>query len=184
MSSQNNSLGYMIVDGAEGQIRGASLVTDARGIPMDFRYTDPIKPSRLERILYGSALDTYLKEELILESLLDAVEIDPQLWICNDSEMLIPLKTVGKVKAVLIEESPHVPLDAVGHIESTADSKVFWIQTEPNGNPLRAEFPEGTRTDEIQQIAGILTDAAKTMNLLEPFTRIQKALSSLGSGGE
>ena len=43
MASTNNSLGYVVVEGAEGQFRGASLVVDARGIPMDFRYTAPIR---------------------------------------------------------------------------------------------------------------------------------------------
>ena len=71
MASANNNLGYVSVEGAEGQFRGASLVVDQRGIPMDFRYTDPIRLSRLERILYGSALDVYLREELILQSLLE-----------------------------------------------------------------------------------------------------------------
>ena len=56
MASANNNLGYVSVEGAEGQFRGASLVVDQRGIPMDFRYTDPIRPSRLERILYGLSL--------------------------------------------------------------------------------------------------------------------------------
>ena len=70
MAGASSSLGYVTVEGAEGQFRGASLVVDLRGIPMDFRYTDPIRPSRLERILYGSALDVYLREELILQSLL------------------------------------------------------------------------------------------------------------------
>ena len=46
MASANNNLGYVSVEGAEGQFRGASLVVDQRGIPMDFRYTDPIRPSR------------------------------------------------------------------------------------------------------------------------------------------
>ncbi|MBQ9581383.1 MAG: hypothetical protein IJR21_03350, partial [Synergistaceae bacterium] len=77
------SLGYMTIDGADGEIRGASLVVDFRGVPMDFRYTDPIRPTKLERILYGNALDVYLREELILQSLLNAVEARPSLWICG-----------------------------------------------------------------------------------------------------
>ena len=184
MAVQNNSLGYIIIDGAEGQIRGASLVTDLRGIPVDFRYTDPIRPTRLERILYGNALDTYLKEELILESLLDSVEVNPQLWVCVDEEILNPLKTNAKVKAVLLNQSNHDPLDAPGHIENTSEANTFLLQADEAGAPLKLKFPTETRPDEMKLSAAILIDAAKTMELLEPLTRIQKALISLASGAD
>ena len=32
----NNAMGYIIIDGTETQIRGAALVTDAKGFPVDF----------------------------------------------------------------------------------------------------------------------------------------------------
>lgn len=179
MASTNNSLGYVVVEGAEGQFRGASLVVDARGIPMDFRYTDPIRPSRLERILYGSALDVYLREELILQSLIGAVETSPSLWICSESDLLVPLKTVGKGRALFLSESAHAPLEAVGTVEPTGEAEVLWVQADSVSAPLRAAFPPGTRADEIKQIVAALVEAAATMELLEPFGRIQKALFSL-----
>lgn len=182
MAVQNNSLGYIVIEGAESQIRGAALVTDIRGIPVDFRYTDPVKPKRLERILYGNALDTYLKEELILESLLDSVEVNPQLWICLDEEILNPLKTNAKVKAVLLSPSNHEPLEAPGHIENTSEANTFLLQADEAGAPLKLKFPSDTRPDEMKLSAAILIDSAKSMDLLEPFSRIQKALMSLATG--
>ena len=182
MASQNNSLGYMIIEGSETMIRGAALVTDSKGFPLDFARTEPLRPDHLARILYGESFGKYAKEKLILESLLDAIEIQPQLWICNDGDLLTPLKTNSRVKAVMLDESPHVPLEAAGHIETTADPGVFLIQVEQNGAPFRAEFPEGTRPDEIQQTAALLADAAASMNILEPFTRLQKALNFLATG--
>ena len=184
MASQNNLLGYIVIQGGEGQLRGITLVTDPRGIPSDFRYTDLIRPKKLERILYGDAFDTYVKQELILESLLEAVNPDPSIWICNDREILTPLHELSKVKTVLLEESPHVPLDAPGSIENTADPGAYLIQAEANGNPLRAEFPEGVRSDEVQQAAAMLTEFAETMTLLEPFTRIQRLMSALAAGAQ
>ena len=175
----NNSLGYIIVEGAEGQFRGASLVVDFRGIPMDFRYTDPIRPSRLERILYGNALDVYLREELILESLLSAVEVKPLAWICREGDLLSPLKSIGKGKALFLAPSNSAPLDAVGNVEPTGESGVYRVQADSVSAPLRVAFPEGAREDEVKQITGLLVEAARTMELLEPFGRIQKALLSL-----
>ena len=184
MASQNNSVGYMVIEGTEGQLRGIALVTDARGIPLDFRYTDLIRPNKLERILYGDSFDTYVKEELILESLIDSMETDPQLWICNDKDILTPLRTISRTKTVLLEDSAHAPLDAAGNIENTSDPRVFLIQTGVNGAPFRAEFSEGARTDEVQQTAAMLTENAKTMALLEPFSRLQRLVSALAAGSD
>ena len=184
MASQNNSLGYMIIEGSEIQIRGGALITDLKGFPIDFSRTDPLRPEQLARILYGDSFGKYAKEKLILESLLDSMEIEPQLWICNDKDILTPLKSKSKIKTVLLEDSAHVPLDSAGHIETTADPGVFFIQASMNGNPLRAEFPDNTRPDEIQQVANILSESSQSMNVLEPFTRLQKALSFLASGAK
>ena len=147
---------------------------------MDFRYTDSIRPTRLERILYGNALDVYLREELILQSLLGAVETKPQLWICNEEDLLVPLKAVSKGKSVLLAASSHAPLEAAGSVEPLGDTDAALIQADAVSAPLRALFPSDARPDEVQQTAGILVEAAKSMELLEPFARIQKALLSLG----
>ena len=181
--ASNNSLGYMVIDGENGQLRGIALVTDARGIPIDFRYTDLIRPKKLERILYGDSWITYFKQEIIPESILDVIE-SPQLWICSDNDLLTPVRTLSKVRTVLLEESPHVPLDAAGTIENLAEPGAFLIQADPHGNPLRAEFPANVRSDEVQQTAALLTEYAQTMSLLEPFGRIQRLMSALAAGNE
>ena len=184
MASQNNLLGYIVIEGGEGQLRGIAIITDNRGIAVDFRYTDLIRPKKLERILYGDSWNTYIKQEVILESIVDAVEETPQLWICNDREILTPLRELSKVKTVLLEESPHVPLDAPGSMENTAEPGAYQIQADPHGNPLRAEFPDGVRSDEVQQVGAMLTEFAETMTLLEPFTRIQRLMSALATGAQ
>jgi len=173
------ALGYIVVDGAEGLFRGASLIVDFRGIPMDFRYTDPIKPTRLERILYGSALEIYLREELILESLFNAIEVKPTLWICREADLLLPIKAVTKSKVLFLAPSSRSPMDEVGNLESTGENGIYWIQADAISAPFRAAFPENTREDDVKQSSNMLVEAAKTMELLEPFGRIQKALSSL-----
>ena len=182
MASQNNTLGYIMVEGSEVQVRGGALVTDIKGFPLDFARTDPLRPEHLARILYGDSFGKYAKEKLVLESLLDSMEIEPQIWICNDDDLLTPLKNNSRILTVLLEESPHVPLDAAGHIEATTDPGVFLIQAAMNGNPLRAEFPDNTRPEEVQMTANILAEAAMSMNILEPFTRLEKALNFLATG--
>ena len=136
-------------------------------------------PSRLERILYGSALDVYLREELILQSLLGAVETTPSLWVCSEGDLLAPLKAAGKGRAIFLAPSAHAPLEAAGAVEPTGEAEVLLIQADSVSAPLRASFSPGTRPDEIKQVVTLLVEAARTMELLEPFGRIEKALLSL-----
>jgi hypothetical protein len=180
VASLSGTLGYIVVEGAEGLFRGASLVVDFRGIPMDFRYTDPIKPSRLEKILYGNALEVYLREELILESLFGAVEVKPTLWFSREPDLLLPIKGITKGKVLFLAPSSRSPMEAAGSMESAGENGVYMIQADSVSAPLRVAFPENTKEDEVKQTAGTLVEAAKTMELLEPFGRIQKALASLG----
>ena len=182
MASQNNSLGYIVIEGTEGQLRGAALVTDIKGVPSDYCYTDPIRPNKQQRILFGDSFAAYVKEKLVLDNILEALDYEPQLWICRDKDILDPLRESSKKITVMLEESPHVPLDAAGIIENTASPGVFLIQADEHGAPLRAEFPEGTRQDEVQMTAAILTENAKTMTILEPFNRLQRLISALAAG--
>lgn len=179
MAQIGNALGYVMVEGEDGQFRGAALVVDMRGIPVDFRYTDPIRPTRLEKILYGNALEVYLREELILQSLMGAVETKPQLWICAEEDLILPLKNISRTKAVCISASVHAPLEAAGSVEPADNADTFFIQADSVSAPLRVTFSAGVRPDEVQQTASVMSDAAATMELLEPFGRIQKALASL-----
>jgi hypothetical protein len=174
------NLGYVLVDGSEGVFRGAVLVTDFRGIPADFRYTDPIKPSRIEKILYGSALDVYLKEELILESIVGAVEVQPTLWICRDSDLLEPLARIAKGKAVLLAPTSRSPLDAPGDMENQNDPGSYLVQTDPVSAPLRISLPlPKSKEEDARSVSVLLVEAAGAMDLLEPFSRMVKALAAL-----
>ena len=175
------NLGYVLVDGTEGVFRGAVLVTDFRGIPADFRYTDPIRPSRIEKILYGSALDVYLKEELILESIVGAVEVQPLLWVCRDSDLLEPLSRIAKAKTVLLAPTSRSPLDATGDMEKQNDPGSYLVQADSVSAPLRLSLPlPKAKEEEARAVSSILVEAAATMDLLEPFSRMGKALVALG----
>ena len=68
---------------------------------------------------------------------------------------------------------------SVGDVEPTSEAKILMVQADSVSVPLRVSFPPGTRPDEIKQVTALLVEAAKTMELLEPFGRIGKALLSL-----
>ena len=53
-------------DFADGEaIRGGMLVTDAQTKPLEFRCTDPVRPTSLQKVLYGKMLENHVLVTLI-----------------------------------------------------------------------------------------------------------------------
>ena len=177
-SSGNVLLGYIYEEHAQDVYRGALLVTDSRGIPRDFRYTEPIRPSRLEKVLYGSALGAYLLEEVILGALVDALSVSPVLWLCERKSLFLPLYKKSKIPTLLLHQGGHAPLDHVGEIQPQTQDNIFLVQLYALSDALRIEVPEG-EIAKIEQHVGLLREVAETMDIMEPFGRIASALSAV-----
>ncbi|MDR3254624.1 MAG: hypothetical protein LBT31_03530 [Synergistaceae bacterium] len=178
MAEKKLLLGYLTVEAKDNYFRGAALVTDGRGIPVDFRYTEPVRPTRLERILYGGALDIYLREEVILENLLSAIETKPVLWLVDDVELIRPVQKLAKLPALMLEPTQRSPLETSGKYESTAEEDVFIFQADNISAPMRMSLSE-ENVSKVGQIVETLTAAAEDMELMEPFSRIAKAFEAV-----
>lgn len=178
MNKEKQLLGYLTVDARENFFRGAALVTDTRGIPTDFRYTEPVRPTRLERILYGGALDIYLREEVILENLIKAIETKPALWVVDHEILISPVQKLSKLPALAMESTQRSPLDHAGQVEPTVEQGVFSFQADGISAPMRITVsPECA--SKISQLTALLASAAEEMELLEPFARIARALEAI-----
>ena len=171
-------LGYLLVEDREGVFEGAALVVDTRGIPLDFRYTEPVRPTRLERILYGSALDVYLREDVLLKNLVESVEAKPTLWILRDRDLIRAARRHAKVAAVCLESTSASPLDQVGILEPQGDRTTFLLQADPISAPFRLAVTED-QLSQTQKISADLVAAAEEMELGEPYSRMGKALESI-----
>jgi hypothetical protein len=178
MEQGRQLIGYLTVDSHENYLRGAALVTDSRGIPTDFRYTEPVRPTKLERILYGSALDIYLKEDIILDNLISAVETKPALWLLENADLIGPVQKLSKLPAIAVEVSARSPLEQSGQCEPTGEEGVFMLQADNISAPLRLTLaPENAA--RISQFARLLTASAEEMELTEPFSRVSRALDAI-----
>ena len=178
MGSAKQLMGYVMIDSHEDYFRGAALVTDSRGIPTDFRYTEPVRPTKLERILYGNALDIYLREDIILDNLLGAVQTKPIIWILSDEELIEPVQRISKLPALVVASSARSPLEQSGQCEPTSEAGVFMLQADNISAPLRLTVSE-ENVSKILQFAEFLTAVAEDMELIEPFTRMARALEAV-----
>ena len=171
-------IGYVMIDSQEDCFRGAVLVTDSRGLPTDFRYTEPVRPTKLERILYGNALDIYLREDIILDNLLNAVQTKPTVWILSDEELIDPVQRISRLPALVIAGSARAPLEQSGQCEPTSEDGVFMLQADNISAPLKLTVSQ-ENVSKISQFAEFLTSAAEEMELTEPFTRMARALEAV-----
>lgn len=80
-------LAYFMVVREGASFLGGLLLTDESGIPLDFRYTEPITPTKLQSVLYGKALESHLREEVIQKALLKELKGSPDLFILPASDL-------------------------------------------------------------------------------------------------
>src|SRR5438552_17261166 len=72
-------LGYLEFDNS-ASYRGAILVTDDWGKPLEFRCTPPVKPTAVQRTLYGSTLTSHLLVALIEKPLMYSLKEEPAVF--------------------------------------------------------------------------------------------------------
>jgi hypothetical protein len=154
---------------------GAILVTNQIGVPIEFKYTEPVTATRLHKVLYGAALERYLRENVIRDRLAAEVRSDPELYLTRFEERDFLARISGKEMVALERAHPSgadvpEPFTRVREREAVVGLD--------DGPALRLAFatPDGATQ---QQIGQLLQDLARTMDLLEPFERIKSALAML-----
>ena len=152
--------GFLVVRaGGDGTYVGGLMVTDASGLPVDFRYTDPVTPTRLQRALYGNVLDRYLRSEVVLRTLLD--------------------EPIDGFPVALIAPSKADPIGAAG-VRSAEGTGTFLLQADATGHPLRVSLPAGS-PHEAAVVEALVALSAR-MDVLEPIGRVQDALDVIVAG--
>lgn len=157
---------------------GGLLVTDTSGIPLDFRYTEPITPTRLQSILYGKSLEPHLKEEVIQKTLLKELKTPPDLFILSVAELSGGWSGEAKYPVLAVQKSQESPLAKVGDA-FRAGPRDMLIQLAEGAAPLRVMFAASVDPAAQEQAVVKLLEAGYHMDLTEPLERVTAALQSL-----
>lgn len=146
-------IGYLSCpqDGAKGYL-GALLITDERTRPLHFAYTEPIRPTALQRLLYGHTLDEYVKIDVIARTLLTGLSIDPSLLFV-DSPVLLALRRIVRIPVAALSRPPR-----------------------EQGQLATVLYDTGGRTDHADAVGAVVARLEQHVNLLSPFERISEAL--------
>jgi len=108
-------IGYLDVQqfGPAGYL-GGLLVVDDFGLPAEFRHTLALQPTKLQRTLYGDALDRYLRAAVIAVRLLDDLDSKPGVVLTPD-----PILAVGgdALPVAAFERSGVGPIGPAGTLQ-------------------------------------------------------------------
>ncbi len=171
-------LAYFMATKEGASYLGGLLVVDGSGIPMDFRYTEPITPSKLQSILYGKALEPHLKEEVIQRTLLKELKGQPDLLILPAADLAAGLKGEAKCPVLALQKSQEQALPRLGEV-FRVNPRELLLQLAEGAAPLRVIFAAGVEASTQEQVAQKLVEAGWQMDLLEPLERVTAALGSL-----
>jgi hypothetical protein len=133
-------------DGAA--FRGGCLVTDATTRPVEFRVTGPIRPTKLQRMLYGDSLHGYISNDLVGLPIIKTLETRPALLLVRDAEFL--------------------------NLRPLIDIPLLLIDSPAKGKPTFQAHPQ--YTTEADMAGEMLPDAMRDRNLMEPFARVHHGL--------
>ncbi len=154
---------------------GGALVTNQVGVPVEFKYTEPVTTTKLHKILYGASLDRYLHETVIRDRLSREVRAIPDYFIAPYDEKEYLGLIAGK-EMMAVQAFPVGQRESTGPFTRVRDREAI-VELE-DGPTLRIAFM--TSDDALQRgMVTWLQEIARTMDVLEPLERVVNALNVL-----
>lgn len=164
-------LGYVkIAAVGPGAFAGGLMVVDSRGLPLDFKYTEPVTPSKLQAVLYGKALDKHVRQDVIFKHLVDRLDPRPDVLLVDD-EALAGL--LAAVPVLFLVETRIPPLREASALQAAAEGE-YLLQVSETGSPLRFRVPKGEAPERYAEL--LVSVARMGLDPVEPFQRVRGAL--------
>jgi len=176
--AESLKLAYFVAMKEGASYLGGLLLTDTSGIPIDFRYTEPITPTRLQGVLYGKALEPHLKEEVIQRTLLKELKSAPDLFILPPGDMAGGWNGDSRCPALAMQKTQESPLGRVGETFRVSPREVLF-QSGEGGSPLRVIFALAVEPAAQDAAVQKLQEVAYHMDPMEPLERVYAALQTL-----
>jgi hypothetical protein len=165
-------LGFLTVLQEPSGFLGGFLVTNAWGRPLEFRLSTAVQPNRVQQILYGETLHSYICADLIGKTLLDKTSTPVQLLI-TDTEAALDLRLRLALPVVCLAGASKASHDVVGACPPHPSSPPQGGREQDAATRLvaHAQFPDDTATARqmLERLDG-------NLDLTEPFGRIREAI--------
>jgi len=155
---------------------GGLLTVNELGLPTEFHYSDPIRPSKLQLSLYGSTLGRYVMVDVVGKGLLDASQARNAPVVVGHSDLL-GLATKTKRALCKLTTTNLRFLGEVGEIKES-NAEEFAAQLNDVQSPYsfrifdRVNFP-------VDQVLPVFIECAVRFDLLEPMSRVKRTLEAV-----
>ena len=160
----------------DGGYAGGLLVTDERGLPKEFHYSHPIKPTPAQRIIYGAALERYVACDLIGMSLYTALSEQPEAFLVDD-QMSLDVRKGMDVPVLFIRRlGDPMPAGIGGALDLDATVEIG-VDT-PGYAPI-AMTPAAGYSGDSAEVSQRLGNILESLDLIEPFDRVRKAIAQI-----
>lgn len=149
------------------------MLTDVETKPLEFRCTNPIRPTQLQRMLYGDILEQYILVELIGQPLVKTVKDEPNLILVSDFSFL-DLRTKINIPVVQITKEEQI------NVSSNGSETSFQMLNSSSGkfDPIVIRT-HNKFSDDKNKAKEILTEIFNSYDLIEPFSRVSIALEQV-----
>jgi len=156
---------------------GAILITDENSVPLEFRCTHPIKPSEIQKQLYGNMLLPYISLNLCGLPLLKSLNIKPSMLIVQ-KESFLDVRDNNDIPLICIKTSGEImDIQASSDDGNQLFSKIIDLK-ERASTPLKL-YTKNKYKDDLEKNINNLNNILGKINPLEPFERIQKAIDMI-----
>jgi hypothetical protein len=129
-------------------VRGGCLVTDGLTRPLEFRVSGPIRPTSIQKVLYGDTMHEYICNDLVGLPMLNALESSVDMILVRDAEFL--------------------------KLRLQVDRPVLWVRANVDGQYVLQSLPGYEQ--EAESGRDMLPKRLRGRNIMEPFLRIRNAL--------
>jgi len=181
IAPSRKQIGYFCHLRIDEKHMGGILITNQIGVPLEFKYTEPVTATNLHKILYGSVLEKYLHETVIRDRLGREVRTLPNYFITSydEKEFLGP---VADREMVAIQKCNLPPGEISGAFNRIREREAI-IELEEDATFLRLAFSTSDETVQLNIVAW-LQEISRAMDILEPLNRITDALNNICGEGK
>ena len=172
----NTTPGYLTTLYEQGAFLGGIMITSEQGFPIDFKYTEPVVPTKVQRIIYGSVLEQYIRDHVIIRSMVKDIEHRPPFYIVSQHQ-IHDMAGDSELSLVSVQRTQFASLGEKGTVTRAKENECL-LQGWTDTHPLRVVF--GSMAGEQQEaVLKELIHLSRSMDVVEPLERLEKALKTL-----
>lgn len=165
--------GYLVTLKESGAYLGGVMITNDHGFPIDFKYTDPVTPTKVQHIIYGPVLEQYIRNHVIIGALSSEISNPADFYVVSQHQ-LHDIAEASELPLLSLQRTQLAPLAEKGAVNRAKENECL-LQGFGDQHPTRIIFGSMTVEQQEQAIKD-LTYLSKHMDLVEPLDRLEKAV--------